>query len=147
MALRFGLPLDRLRGLEQDATLPTIDEVFLLCDVLQVLPPTVLRHVRGTGRALLDEAWTPYTQSGEAYAARSVPDVKQVEEEALHLLPEPLQVALCDALRLRRSDRTGLQHAWSELRTRPEAQRDMLFDAAVAQMLLEGEPLEDPLVP
>jgi transcriptional regulator with XRE-family HTH domain len=147
-ALRLGLPLERLRALEQDATLPTLDETFRLCDGLPSLPHRLQRHIRGTGLALLKEAWTPYTRSTEAMAARpTTEDAGSIEDEAVLLLPEPLQDALCDALRLDRSDRTGLQQAWAALRTRPDTQRTILFEAAVAQLMLEGEAPEAPLLP
>jgi transcriptional regulator with XRE-family HTH domain len=140
-AVRLGLPLERVRALEQDATLPTMDELYQLCRALDSRPNRLLRHVRGTGQALLDDAWTPYTRTHEAYAARTVPEaVASVDDnEAVLYLPEPLQRALCDALQVRRSDRIGLRDAWSSLRSEPDAYRSMLFDATLSQLTLEGE--------
>jgi hypothetical protein len=132
-AHRLGLPLERVQALEEDRVLPTQDELFQLCHVLDNRPGRLLRHIRTTGRLLLDRAW------------KGTSDAPTSPAEAVLALPMPLQRALCDALDLKRSDRDGLRHAWTALRSEPDTHRTLLFEAALAEVFLEGETFYPPL--
>jgi hypothetical protein len=147
LASRWQLPLDRVRALEHDATLPTSEEAERLALGLDELPHRVWRYVRTTALSLLEEALHPQVRATEAVAARHLPPGAEAEREAAMLLPVSLRTALCDAFQVPRGDAEALRAAWAGLTQQAPARQQIVLEAAVAQLCLEGEPNEGPLFP
>ncbi len=146
LAGRWKLPLARMRSLENDVTLPTADELLQLSEGLALLPHQVERHVKQTAMRLLEEALHPEFLAGEAIAARHLPPAPAALDSAVLLAP-PLRAAVAEVLRVDAKDDTAFDTAWRNLTGEPPSRQRTVLESAVSRLALEGEPLEEDLLP
>jgi transcriptional regulator with XRE-family HTH domain len=141
LAMRLGLSLERLRALENDATLPNVTEVGQLSDALSIWPQRVLRAIRQTALDMLwDTAAVAANCHPRAVAARQLPPGPEAPPEGPATLPGPLRRTLARCLQVDPQDAAALASAWQALQDKPPEAQRIVYEATVSRLTLEGEP-------